>query len=141
MKKLLILVTLSLPTFVMAQSGAVFKLIANDGEADKAILKDNAQSKSSASAGTPTFAAPTIPADTSAGPEKSVAKKEVEVAKKEVSTAKAEAKPSVSVPFGQRFIPEAAEKKSQTVKTETQKAQMKVNENSLDSESKTVKKP
>jgi len=85
--------------------------------------------------------APTIPADTSNNPEKSVAKKEAEVAKKEVSAATTEGKPSVAVPFGQRFIPMAVEQKSQTVKTDAQKAQMKVNGNPLDSESKTVAKP
>ena len=89
----------------------------------------------------PTFNAPTIPAAASDNPEKSVAKKEVEVAKREVSAASAEGKPSVAVPFGQRFIPMAAEQKSQTIKTYAQKAQMKVDGNPSDSESKTVAKP
>ena len=88
-----------------------------------------------------TFNAPTIPVTTPNSPEKSVAKKEVEVAKKEVSAASSQGKPSVAVPFGQRFIPEAAEQKSQTAKTDVQKAQMKVNANQLDGESKAVKKP
>jgi hypothetical protein len=140
MKKLFILMLL-LPTFAMAQSGAVFKLIANDGQADKEIIKDSAQSKTSTSTSAPTFNAPTIPATTTDNPEKSVAKKEVEVAKREVSAASAEVKPSVAVPFGQRFIPEAAEQKSQTAKTDAQKAQMKANGNPLDSVSKTVAKP
>jgi len=89
MKKLLIFAALLSPTFAIAQSGAVFKLIANDGQADKEIIKDSAQSKTSTTASAPIFNAPTIPSITSNNPEKSVAKKEAEVAKKEVSAATA----------------------------------------------------
>ena len=164
MKKLFILMLL-LPTFAMAQSGAVFKLIANDGQADKGVVKDAAksnissnsagalepqaadlaydaaQSKNATSTNAPSFAAPAIPVTTSNSPEKKVAKKEAEVAKREVSAATADGKPSVAIPFGQRYISVAAEQKSQTIKTDAQKAQMKVDGNPSDSESKTVAKP
>jgi hypothetical protein len=142
MKKVLILAALLFPTFAMATSDAALLLIANDGAADKKILvEDAAKSKASPTQGAPVFAAPTIPGAKSSSPEKSVAKKEVEVAKKEVGAATAQGKPSVAVPFGQRYIPEAAEQKSQAVKTDAQTVKTKVNGNPLDSESKAVKKP
>jgi len=136
MKKVLILAVLLLPTFAIASAGAVFLLEANDGTADKAKLDAQLlEQKASSAQGAPVFSAPTIPTTTSISPEKSVAKIEVEVAKKEVGAATADGKPSVAIPFGQRYISVAAEQISQAVKTDTQAVKTKVNGGSPDSQS------
>ena len=96
MKKVLILAALLVPTFAMATAGGVFKIIANDGTADKALLAaDGVESKTSSTQGAPTFAAPVVP-------NTPIAQKEAEVAKKELgnvtpkSVAKKEAQVAAS---------------------------------------------
>jgi hypothetical protein len=88
MKKVLILAVLLLPTFAMASSGGVFKLVANDGKPAEWQNVDSTP-------GAPTFAAPVVP-------NTPVAQKEAEVAKKELgnvtpkSVAKKEAQVAAS---------------------------------------------
>ena len=88
MKKVLILAVLLLPTFAMASSGGVFKLVANDGKPAEWQNVDSTP-------GAPTFAAPVVP-------NTPVAQKEAEIAKKELgnvtpkSVAKKEAQVAAS---------------------------------------------
>jgi hypothetical protein len=88
MKKALILAALLLPSFAMASSGGVFKLIANDGMPARWQNVDSTP-------GAPTFEAPVVP-------NTPIAQKEAEVAKKELgnvtpkSVAKKEAQVAAS---------------------------------------------